>query len=683
MNEPLESQVAKIQIGNPKSASSYVHVLAEKAPGSEAELYVIAELPLLHPAAEASCERICLAISGSLKRTYKRGAGGESFENAVGQINEELSKLVSLGQTHWIDKLACVVAAKVGSALHIATCGKVAAFLLRGGEFTDISCSSAQSHPLKTFENVASGRLRLHDTIILSTTQLFNYVSLDRLKHLLSSGNFLNATQTTIQLLKDSAGPEVSFGTILNFQVEVGQTPNEEIDLEQYVVEPKVGQPRWVSGALAFLKQLVPKGAEKAARTPQVSVPTVRPTVRVPGLSRLTEAPRHASRLGRLALGGMARAWQRLRATLSGGFQSYSPQKKFFLISVLVLLVAFGLNLLATAHYRKVKQQDGERAQQLTEVANLIANAESALLYKNENDAREFFSRALSSLPKEADLPQGQQGNLRQLSGQLDTLRQKLDKRVEAEVQNLGSLGGGSRLIKLPGYLAVENGSAIVSYNRSTGLIQDGVLLASENIVDAAPIKGSTAVVYTEKGLQVWDYERRLLGPAATLSVPGQADFVALKVYPTNSRVYLINKAQNQILSYAVSGNQVVRPVVASKDANDLKNALDFAIDGSIYVLNTNGITKYQAGKLAEFTMPFLLTPFSGSGKVDTQVDYRYLYILDVGNRRILAMDKRGNLVASITSPQFTDLKDFTVDEKNKTAYVLNGTSLLKATYSF
>src|SRR5258706_561985 len=100
--EEIESQIVKIELSGDKASNSFIYVLAEKAPEGSAELFVVAELPLLNPAAEESCERICLAISSSLKRTYKRGGTG-NFENAIAQVNDELGKLAGMGQTQWID----------------------------------------------------------------------------------------------------------------------------------------------------------------------------------------------------------------------------------------------------------------------------------------------------------------------------------------------------------------------------------------------------------------------------------------------------------------------------------------------------------------------------------------------------------------------------------------------------
>ena len=51
--------------------------------------------------------------------------------------------------------------------------------------------------------------------------------------------------------------------------------------------------------------------------------------------------------------------------------------------------------------------------------------------------------------------------------------------------------------------------------------------------------------------------------------------------------------------------------------------------------------------------------------------------ILDL-DKEVSMINKKGDLVNTIKSESFSKLKDFTVDEKTKTIYVLNDSSLLK-----
>lgn len=668
--DELESQIAKIQLGGGKHASSYVFTLAEKI--GRAELYIVAELPLLNPAAEESCEKICLAIASTLKRALARPIGEETFENAIAATNEELGKLASMGQTHWIDKLNCIIAVKENSGFTIASCGKVAAYLLRNKEFTDISCSSSlESHPLKTFENYASGKIRLGDLLILSTTQLFNHISMDRLRDIVTQNSFLNATQTIIELLKENGGPEVAFGSLLNLQVAPGEVSDEEVDLESYVAETPQQQIGLVGKTLDYIKAAL---TMDKARVPKVGLPKI-------SLEQIKNIGGNAKNLASKSKS----AWNALGKGVAAGkktldlenFRKLSPQKKFFLISAGLLLLAFFVNLAIASHYKTTKQAQTQVASQLQEVQNLLGNAEASLLYKDDAKAADFLGQAQSKIPAESTVPAASKNLYAEVKKRFADLQQKIEKVSQSAVTNLGSLSEASLLIKLPPFLATQSGTTIISYNTASGLVQDGALLSSETVVENAFIKNNASVVYNGKSLLVWDYAKKQFSPAFNLSVPLQDSYAGLKFYPTNSRVYLANKKSGQVLSFLVGSNGLSKPVVAVAGA-DLSTAQDVAVDGNVYVLNSGGILKYLGGKPADFKMPYSATAFAGSGRLFTDASSKNIYLLDKGGNRILVMDKKGVLVETLKSPEFTHLKDFSVDEKNKVIYVLNDVSLLK-----
>lgn len=703
--EQTESQIAKIQIFSPKTASNYIHTTAEKAAASDSELYLVAELPLLNPAALEGCQQICLAVSSSLKRTYKRPLTDESFENAISQINEELAKLASMGQTYWVDKFNCVLAVKNGEHFHIASCGKVSAYLLRNGEFTDISCSTQKTHPLKTFENFATGKLKLGDLVILSNTKLLNYISIDRLKEILTKNNFLTASQTIIELLKENAGPEVAFGTILNLQVPYGKQHSDEIDLENYIVDNSSGRFN-LQNVTSFLKSLL--GAASAKRPAKTELPKTlssnldsKDIKKIPSLEEMVKisSPKNSiSFLNKFSsakdflshgLELTKKFFKNLPKILSGAGKSFSKEnisqlsgpKKFFFIAAGFLILAFILNLGITVYLKNNRKTKTEVVNKLSEINIALNNTESLLLYRDEKKARESFEIAQSSLPNMEEIPEEQQQEYKNITARMDGLKKQIERTVELEAQELGGLADAERLINLPEYIAVQAGNSIVSYNKQTGSIEDGKLKNTSPIIAALAIKPGITTVYNGEYLAVWDYSSGTVGQTLISSVPAKENFVGLAYYPTNNRVYVIDKQKKQVINFLVNVNRLQNPVVAISETTDLGNAIGIAIDGSIYVLNTNGISKYQAGKLAQFEMPFLFKPFSGQGKIYTEINWQNIYLLDQGNNRILVLDKSGELVNTIISQDFTNLKDFIVDEANKTIHVLNGSSLLKVNF--
>jgi hypothetical protein len=139
----------------------------------------------------------------------------------------------------------------------------------------------------------------------------------------------------------------------------------------------------------------------------------------------------------------------------------------------------------------------------------------------------------------------------------------------------------------------------------------------------------------------------------------------------------MADKKTAQIVSFLPGKTGFSKPVISAQDPG-ISKAEDITIDSSIYVLVPGGVNKFLNGQLTTFTLQNLPTPLSATGKIYTEKDFNYIYILDSGNNRILIFDKSGSLVNTLISDSFTSLKDFQVDEKNKIIYALNDGSLLK-----
>ena len=672
--EELESQIAKIQLGNNKSSNSVVYVLAEKSAFGNAELYMVAEMPLLNPAAEESCERICQAISASLKRTYKRPTQGDNFENAISQINDELGKLAAMGQAQWIDKLSCVLGVKEGQNFNIASCGKVGAYLLRNGEFTDISCSSGQSHPLKTFENFASGKLKLNDLLILSTAQLFNYLSLDRLLQILTGADFLSGAQTIIELLKQTAGPQVGFGVLFNLQVPFGQVPETEVDLEDYVVQTPAVSAGFLPKAVTFIKTMF-SGGKSPQREPKTGLPKVGLGQSIKnwsgGTKNLVAKSRGWWQTAKISASAM-------RSTVNAqNFKQLGPQKKFLVVSILVLIIAVIANIGIAINLKKSKATTAQITSQLQSASSLLSNAQSSLLYKDDAAAASYLSQAKSKLPEAKSVPSSQKALYEQVLSQISKLQEQMEKVTQATVTNLGSLAKAGSLIVLPELLAVQSGQDIISFNRQTGQIADGSLKSPVGVVSAVYLSGTSAAVYNGSALYIWDFAKGTVGPAFTQQVPAQSDFGGMAYYSVNKRVYVADKKNAQIVSFSVNADSFSRPVVSVHNPL-LEKSGSLAIDTAVYVFGNGSMSKFMSGNLASFNMPGLSVPMSGNGKIFAQKGFANVYVLDIGNKRILVLNKTGGLVQTIKSDQFTSLSDFAVDEASKVIFVLNDGSLLK-----
>lgn len=667
----LETQVAKIQFGNPKAVNAHVFMLAEKAFNNTTELYVITELPLMNPAATEDCERITKAIAASLKRSYRKAVGPETFENALAQINEELGKLASLGQTYWIGKLNGLIAVKDDQDFSIATTGKISALLFRENDFTNIADNSPATHPLKTFENFAVGKVRLHDIVILSTNQLFNHVSIDRIKNILVEHSLPLAGQQIMQILQDNAGPETAFGTLLILQAEPGTVPQEQIALEDYVAPDRETASFWKTiqhQGTYFLK----KGFSSSKTL---------------GTKIISSAKNPAT--GNFDVRGMFK--KNKQQLLSFGatakntfhpdtFQKFSRQKKIFFVSSIVLVVALIANIGITSYYKKIKQEQTEIQSQVEEISKLITDANSAFLYQDPLQANEFLLLArtkIENLKSNKDLAEP----LAELQKQSDELAVKIEKRVTVKAEAIATLSTAENLIVLPNIFATQTNGTLISYNTATEKTEDNTLISAEPIKDSIYNTKDTAIVYNGERLYVWNYKTSTLGTGFSDQVPAGNSAVGLSRYATNNRVYTIDTKTDRVISFIATEKDLGKPLVSLQNAGDLSTSLDLTIDGNLYILSPAGVSKFQSGKPAEFNFPSLATPLSAKGKIYTDSSAKNIYILDIGNKRIIILNKTGALQQILECPDLTNAKDFTVNEASKTIFVLNDSSLLKISF--
>ncbi len=458
-------------------------------------------------------------------------------------------------------------------------------------------------------------------------------------------------------------------------QVPVGQTASEETDLENYVVENSVHVPI-LQKIVLFFKNLT--GMHSPSRQSKAPLPKISASER---FAQIKGAGGKILRGAQNAYGDFSGKIKNAGRVISPTqVKQFSPAKKYLFFAIIICVISAGLMISAAIYNKNVKQKRAAVAAKLKTVKDTLNLAESSLLYKDELQARTYFTNAQAQMPKEAELFSEQKETYSSLVKQFADFKNQIDHKTKVEPENLGSLAEGLELISLPEYLAVQSGKNLVSYDKNLGKIEDGKLKTDLAINAVVAIKPGLAAIYSGETLNTWDYNLGTTGAPLISSVPSKENFVGLAYYPTNSRVYLIDRQKSQLISFLVNKDKLQKPVVAVSDPG-LKEAQSIAIDGNVYILTQNGINKFAAGKQSVFTMPFLFDTFSGPGKIITQIGWQNLYLLDFSQKRILIINKQGELVKILVSDTFTDLKDFAVDESQMTIWILNGSSLLKINY--
>jgi hypothetical protein len=666
--DTFETNVAKITLGNSKQTNTYVLTLAEKTPHPDCEIFAVVSLPVLNPAALDDCERIAGALTATLQRSFKRSANESTFELALGEINDEMGKLNSLGQQNWTGKISAVVAARKGTTLYVAATGKTSALLIRNGEVSEITESTETKHPLKTFDTFSSGKIKPKDLIVITTTEFFNHLSLDRAKNILENNTLELAAQEILQLLEDNAGPEVAFGTLLIQEMEKGLEDSTTLNTANYGTDNTPFKEKLVKHAKKLLSKdtaiAIWQNLQSAAKKPKISVDK---------LSKIAEY----SGQGMGFLKDKAKTYKNFdyRSPITN-FRTASRPKQFFIVSVIVLVIAIATNIAISQHRKSTATKEQAFTSAVSAVESTLNDAESKLVFKDTTGALSLLDNARNKLQSIVAENTSQKDKISSLELALATLQNRILNITPAKITSLGALSGADHLIVLPGALATATGTTIVSYDIASGKIEDGKLKTPVNILNSVSFDSLRTVIFDGQGLRVWTPSSGETGDPFYQNLPKPNYLVALDKYDTNSRVYILDTEKSQVTSFLVTNTTISKPSVSVSNSA-LSNAYDLAVDGSIYVLTTDGVLKFTAGKAVPYALPTLNPPLNPAGKITTGPNMKNVYILDPSGR-IIITDKKGTLVKILADTQLKNAKDFYVDETSSTIYVLNSGSLLK-----
>jgi len=134
----------------------------------------------------------------------------------------------------------------------------------------------------------------------------------------------------------------------------------------------------------------------------------------------------------------------------------------------------------------------------------------------------------------------------------------------------------------------------------------------------------------------------------------------------------------NKLIKFTKVGNKLVGSNWS--DREEFNNAISIAIDGSIYVLFSNGsLEKYAGGQKAEFSIVGLDKPIGKPLKVVADANFKQIYVADADEGRIIAFDDDGVLAFQVKpelGSEWTALKSFDITSDEKTFYALSGTKV-------
>lgn len=368
-----------------------------------------------------------------------------------------------------------------------------------------------------------------------------------------------------------------------------------------------------------------------------------------------------------------------------------SRRTKFLAGAVVICIVLFSLN---TAKVEQEKTQITIK-EDSTELINKIAQkqnqVEANLLYNNENNAKTIISEInelIQKLPKTTKEEITKYEELNAIhTEQLDKIRRASDidsaKKI-ADFSEINTAADPVNIIISGSTIYVGDSKQKTIYMLDLGdNLKTALVETKEEISNLKyPIKNTSDDIYylnddksivklktSDNTISILPINLKNINYE---SIKGGAGF--------GTRLYYVSREDNQIFRFNASNKGFPSSTKWIKDDEiDIKNAIDIEIDGSIFVLKANGeIIEMMRGKQQDFTLDKVEPELKMATKFFVSPELEFIYILDPLQKRLVIFNKKGEFIAQYTSKNFNNLKDFVVDEDNKTLYFLDTNSIYK-----
>ncbi len=372
---------------------------------------------------------------------------------------------------------------------------------------------------------------------------------------------------------------------------------------------------------------------------------------------------------------------------LSAGYGSlFTRQRKIKFVTIGALLTAC---VVGVALWHWVKNRAAENViwnATFERVLDERNRAESDAIYGNDARAQKALDsaeRSLSALPNNTSV---RHTRVTKLVRELNEIKERLKKVVKTEqVTELVTLSPtapeGSLLAPIltpETAYAVDNAAGAwlkISLNtkelkriplpKEVGLVVS--VTAGKNLIILASANGKLfAFNKSDDSFQAMTWTH--------VKSSSTADIVLYA-----SKLYSLDPTRSQVWRYQKSGSGFDRQTAYIKAPSVvLHNAVALAVDSSVYILKRDGIIlRFLSGVVENFALSQTNPPLRSASGLWTELDSKYMILVDPSEKRILMFEKNGDLKTQIISSRLIAPRDVVADEKNKRILVIDSNRLL------
>ncbi|HEX9664766.1 MAG TPA: hypothetical protein VGA49_02985 [Patescibacteria group bacterium] len=646
------------------------------------------------------------------------------YLSAFGLTNAHLIHKTPSGDYKFID----IVASPAGSAGGASPAAD---------EATEPNQSATEDKtPLKFFTNVVSGKINSTDTALLTTANLTDFISTGEIKKIISTLPPVSSIQHISNLLSEVTNP-ISIAAVIAQPASrerkqpglIGVATGSSQDSMNVLVSTESATEKLLTPAMSLnIKKLSSALTDKLRsltggqnkQTDGRSESRKRDNFLVLSVKFLSQAGSNLvyilvnifkgiiNFLGRVnyrkltdlnyVKNSAAASVQNAKNNLAENFKNIIswygrlPKiRKYLLTAGIILIFIFTSSLFLQNRQKNLEAEALAYTTSLNEILDKKDKAEASIIFKEEDKAKSLLDETVALI---ADLPQNTNDRRDQaqiLLVQIENLNDQLKHLIKIDNPAvIADLAPFDPSVNIQTFSVNKNKIFVTTSNQSE-LYQ--INLDRDNNIEKLELAGNQEVllktIAKDEIIYFYSDQNNLLKldtinlelASLNLDIPADAKIEDLAIY--NNRLYLLDSNNQQIYRYNQAGNDfaVSKTNWLRDNTANISQAVSLAIDANIYVLKSNGLVEKLLGGsrfLPAFSLSSVEPSLDNPSKIRTLENSEYIYVLEPANNRLVIFNKGGKFLNQYVSEKFKDLKDVYIDEANKTAYLINGTKIIK-----
>lgn len=629
--------------------------------GGAAQVFLCLEIQNNQSEAESMGE----AIFQELKTTFFQDNAGEGylrFENSLKAINRRLNDFRKGKLNKHIGTVHAIVGAIEHGTLYVSQCGDSEAYLIRKHFVSIVSEGLSDPHQTDAdlFTSIANGELEAGDFVLLSTTRLLRYISKIDLSRMIIASN----VSRTLSDLRDGLSGEILGRIAL---VGIGITlVTEDVFVRDEMMEGEEGP---------LLEAVETSSSRTRMRTRAAG-----------GVRAAANAAASAFDMG------VEKIRQLDLFSKTGPVARFSSQMRYRLtrergITKDKILVAFlGIIFLLVVGIWFVRHNQTKNAEllgldtKLQQARQMLSDAESQ--GQTDKKAAGVILDAAEVKAKEVLNTSNYRAKALEILTQVQKTRDLLDniKHISNPkvVADLSSQGASNAL----GMIMAKNHFFVYEAQKMYEVILDKIQKpldfdSHDTIISGIYFDEKSEPIFFSKAGKILEFIDGAIRPA---SVQEGSFRKGIRITDWGSKLYILDPSSDQIWRYTyVKSKDAFATAEGYKNEGDLKNAVAFSIDSSVYVLNHDGsISRFYGGKKQTLQIdraPF--SPMTSPTRIYTDADMTQIFVLDSAEAKVYVYYKNPktqglDYVQQIAMDGMSDIRDISFDKNTNHLYLLD-----------